>query len=185
MSEPELQDEGPSLQADLLAALAVIGFGLIVTIGAWKMERLENLGATLYTAPGLVPGILGVSIAFLGLLLALRSLRRRARVRAQFPDRPELVSLLPSARPSRVAWQRMGLVLLLMLGYAVGLVGHGIAFWFATALFVFAFIAIFEWPERHAKGDIARGIASALIFAIATTAVVTLVFEQVFFVRLP
>jgi hypothetical protein len=137
------------------------------------MDRLEHLGATLYTAPGLVPGILGAIIALLGVLLAIRSRAGLAAAPRQAPGDAEAGGA-----------RRVGVVLVLCLGYSVGLVGH-IPFWLGTFLFVFLFIAFFESPMRRERGQVMRGIVMAIVYGAATSAIVSLVFERVFLVRLP
>jgi Tripartite tricarboxylate transporter TctB family len=122
------------------------------------MDRLERHGAALYTAPGLVPGLLGLVLLVLGVVLAARN---RAVT-------------LPSPG---FRWGNTPLVLVLCLGYAVGLVGRA-PFWLATFIFVTTFIAIFEYPSR-------RRMALAPVYAAATSLVVTYLFETVFLVRLP
>jgi Tripartite tricarboxylate transporter TctB family len=122
------------------------------------MDRLERHGAALYTAPGLVPGLLGLVLLVLGVALALR-------------NRP----LATSSAAFR--WGNTPLVLALCLGYASGLVGRA-PFWLATFLFVTTFIAIFEYPAR-------RRMAFAPLFGAATSLVVSYLFEAVFLVRLP
>jgi putative tricarboxylic transport membrane protein len=122
------------------------------------MDRLERYGAALYTAPGLVPGLLGLVLLVLGVALALRS-RPLAAASAAF------------------RWGNTPLVLMLCLSYAIGLVGR-VPFWLATFLFVTAFIAIFEYPAR-------RQMALAPLYGAATSLIVTYLFETVFLVRLP
>jgi putative tricarboxylic transport membrane protein len=66
--------------------------------------------------------------------------------------------------------------------YAGVLVGR-VPFWLASALFVFAFTAAFEWnrgPERRA-----RRILEAALIGLGTGLAVTLVFEKLFLLRLP
>jgi hypothetical protein len=145
------------VRADLLqGALWALGGGAIVH-ASWTMERLERLGAPTYTAPGLVPGLLGLVLMVLGVALALRR-------RAPAPAAP-------------LRWGNTPLVLALSLGYAAGLVGR-VPFWLATFVFVSAFIAVFEYPSRVR-------MALAPLYGIATSAVVTYLFESVFLVRLP
>ena len=64
-----------SAKADFLSALVWMAFGLAVVIASWRMDRLESQGATLYTAPGLVPGVLGAVLLLFGVLLAVRAAR--------------------------------------------------------------------------------------------------------------
>jgi hypothetical protein len=69
--------------------------------------------------------------------------------------------------------------------YALLLVGRGLPFWFSTAFFVSVFVFVFQYRERKAKGATARGIVVALACGLLTWLAVTLVFEQLFYVRLP
>ena len=134
-----------------------LGGGLIV-YASWTMDRLERHGAALYTAPGLVPGLLGLVLLVLGVALALR----KRGISASSPA---------------IRWGNTPLVLALCLGYAIGLIGR-MPFWLATFVFVTAFIAIFEYPSR-------RRMALAPLYGAATSLAVSNLFEAVFLVRLP
>ncbi len=131
--------------------------GAAIVYASWTMDRLERHGAALYTAPGLVPGLLGLVILGLGVTMAARG-------------RP------PQSHDSH-GWSNTPLVLGLCLAYAAGLVGR-VPFWLATFVFVSAFIAIFEYPVR-------RRMALAPVYGAATALAVTWLFESVFLVRLP
>jgi hypothetical protein len=165
------EEEKASPRADLLGGLFWLVIGAAIAAGAWRMDRLESQGATLYTAPGLVPGLLGASIAFLGVLLALRSIARGA--------------LLAGVKTEMVFSRRLWLSGGLMLAYAAVLVGHGVPFWLATWLFVSGYVAIFEWPMRGERGQRARGLAMALLYGAGTALLVSYVFQEIFYVRLP
>ncbi|HEX4883072.1 MAG TPA: tripartite tricarboxylate transporter TctB family protein [Casimicrobiaceae bacterium] len=164
-------------RADLVGSVAWIAFGAAIVAGTLQMDRLERFGATVYTAPGLVPGILGGLIAVLGIALLVRSLRRGAVATLGRP-------WLPSAE-GRAMLARTGLAIALTLVYTLVLVGHGLPFWVVTIAFVFAFLLLFDLPERRAQGQTVRGLAVAALVAIVTSASVTLLFEQVFLVRMP
>ena len=66
--------------------------------------------------------------------------------------------------------------------YAGVLVGR-MPFWLASSVFVFAFIALFEWPSS--AGRRARRLLEAAAIALGTVLAVMLVFERIFLVRLP
>src|SRR5688572_32753285 len=51
---------------------------LFRSVASWTMDRLERLGAKLYSAPGLVPGLLGGVLFVLSIALAVRALRQGA-----------------------------------------------------------------------------------------------------------
>jgi hypothetical protein len=149
-------------RADLASAAAWIVLGGAIVYASWTMDRFERHGAALYTAPALVPGLLGLVLLVLGLALGIRALRSGA--------------LLPGPAV-RISMGNTLLVLVLCLGYAIGLVGRT-PFWLATFLFVSAFIATFESPDF-------RRMALAPLYGAATSFIVTYLFESVFLVRLP
>jgi putative tricarboxylic transport membrane protein len=160
----------PSAAADLLWSLAWIAGGAALFAGGYGMDRLEAQHINPYTAPGLVPAALGAGIFVLGALLLLRSVRDRARA---------------GSAGGGASVRRFLLAAALCVVYAAGLVGRGPPFWLATALFVFVAIMAFRWPELKAEGRLARGAAVAAACAIGTAAGVTLVFQELFLVRLP
>lgn len=162
--------EDVSARADLIGGVAWIAFGAAIIAASLAMDRLEQFGATLYTAPGLVPGLLGAAIVVLGVALAVRAIRRGA-----------LAIAAPSTSERRPGLARIAMAAALALVYSLGLIGR-MPFPIATALFVFAFIGWFGVREGE---SMKRRLVVAAITAIATAAVVTLVFERVFLVRLP
>jgi hypothetical protein len=171
-------DKKVSAQADFIAAWVWVGFGLAVTIAAWRMDRLESQGATLYTAPGLVPGVLGVVLLRFGLLLALRAARAGGH-------RLSVVRWVLSPE-ARVVVMRVGAFLALALAYAAGLVGHGgIPFWLATLVFVAGFVLAFDWTRRRDAGQTTKGVLFAAAIGAGTAFLVSYVFQEIFLVRLP
>jgi hypothetical protein len=162
-----MEPGGVSARSDLIGGAGWILFGLVVLAGALSMERYEQMGATLYTMPGFVPGIIGIVLMLLGALLSLRAWRDARSA----PGNPS---------PPRLLTGRVLLMLALTLGYAVGLVGR-VPFWLATGLFVTVFTWLYTPPDRT---PLRRSIA-ALLSGVLTTVAVVLVFERVFLVRLP
>lgn len=167
MSIETAPEERPSARVDLASAAAWIAVGVAIVAASWTMDRLERHGAALYTAPGLVPGLLGLVLLALGVLLGVRAVREGALRRGAAGLNPSL----------REGWGGTAAVLALCLGYAVGLIGR-VPFWLATFLFVTAFMAVFEYPAR-------RRLALAPVYGAATCLAVTWLFESVFLVRLP
>lgn len=156
---------GASARADLRGGVGWMVFGFAIFIGAWRMDRFESMGATLYTAPGLVPGIFGLLLIALGAVLAWRGWKA-LRAGATELSEPLLN-------------RRIVLMFVLSLAYAIGLVGR-VPFTLATALFV----AAFTWAYADTTTP-ARRIVTALVSGVVTAAVIVLVFERVFLVRLP
>ena len=164
-------------RADLHDAIAWTLLGLVTLIGSIRMDRLEQQGINPVTIPGLLPGLLGLAMMALGLVLGLRSWRRGARQQAvAAPD--------AHARAQRV---RVAVAIALCCGYAVVLVGHGLHFWVASAIYVTASILVFRWlgadPAHRRLG--VWPVAQALLIGVASSVVIWLVFEQLFLVRLP
>jgi len=171
-------DDNVSPRADFVSAFVWMAFGLTVAVASWRMERMESQGATLYTAPGLVPGILGVIITVLGVVLAVRAARAGGH-------RLGAATWVPSPG-ARTAMLRAGTFLVMALVYAAGMVGRGgIPFWLATFVFVTSFILVFDWRVRAAGGAMARGIVVAVAVGAGTTLLVSYVFQELFLVRLP
>jgi hypothetical protein len=167
-----------SPQADFIAAWIWVAFGLAVMVAAWRMDRMTSQGASLYTAPGLVPGILGAVLLLLGLVLALRAAREGGH-------RLRTVRAAPSPQ-TRTVVTRVGALLVLGVAYAAGLVGRGgIPFWLATFVFVTLCVLAFDWKRRRVEKQTARGVLFALTVGAVTAFVVSYVFQEVFLVRLP
>lgn len=165
MSIETAPEERPSARVDLVSAAAWIAGAGAIVYASWTMDRLERHGAALYTAPALVPGLLGLVLFALAVLLGVRAIREGALGGG---------GINPSLRQG---WGGTALVLALCLGYALGLVGRA-PFWLATFVFVTAFIATFEYPAF-------RRMALAPLYGAGTSFVVTYLFESVFLVRLP
>ena len=166
-------------RGELREGFVWIAIGAAIVIASWWMDRMTQHGAQIYTAPGLWPGLVGLAIALLGGFLAWRSVRRarHASWTAQEPDDTDYAPL---------AHFRLAAAFFFI--YALLLVGHGLPFWIGTALFVTAYVFVFRRAERlaGARSGTPRGdVVLALTCGIATAVLVTLVFEQLFFVRLP
>jgi hypothetical protein len=163
----------PTPRADFWSALFFIVVGAAIGIGSWRMDRLEAQHINPYTAPGLVPGILGVLILLFGVLILVRALKEGGP-RGGAGDAP----LFPEVK-------RTLAVLTLCLGFALGLVGRGVPFWLAAALFLFVMISYLQYRDRRAEGTLRRGVALALALAIGASIAVSVIFQEVFLVRLP
>ena len=164
-------------RTDLIGALAWIGFGTAIVIASLLMDRLEAQDVNPYTIPGLMPGLLGTAMIILGAVLGLRSWRQGARLRAVEPKAPG----------SAAARHHLFLVLALCLTFGVGLVGHGLPFWVAAAVFVATAIPALQHPQRVASGQRLtwRALALAALIGIGASGAITIVFEKIFLVRLP
>lgn len=171
----------PSPRADLADALGWMALGAAVLIGSLAMDRLQSQGINPYTVPGLLPGLLGLAMLLLGGLLALRSLARR---RAQAAPPPPTTLALADAREQ---WQRIAIVTALCVVYGVVLVGHGLPFWLASALYLIASMLILQRIGRSpARPRLTPGAwAQALAIGLGAGLATHLVFQELFLVRLP
>ncbi|HEV8500664.1 MAG TPA: tripartite tricarboxylate transporter TctB family protein [Casimicrobiaceae bacterium] len=163
-------------RSDFVAALLWIAFGVAIAIASWRMDRLQNQDINPYTIPGLLPGLLGVAIVFFGALLLARAWRAGA-LDAHGRGEPR--------RMSAYELKRFALIVALCLAFGIGLVGHGLPFWVAAALYVAATIATLQYPQRKAAGQVARGIVVAIVIGVCAGYAITLVFQDIFLVRLP
>ena len=179
-----MADETPGLlpheqpappRTDLWIAAVFFVFGAAAAWLAFRMPTYADQRGEIYTAPGLVPGFYGIVIVLLSVWLAIRAVRQGA-FRAQ-PD----VARDPSKRSGDL---RLVLAGSLGLIFVVGLIGRA-PFWLASAIFVTLFTVLFEWQAGQAWGARARRIGEATLIGLATGAAATLVFEKVFYVRLP
>jgi Tripartite tricarboxylate transporter TctB family len=163
-------DSQPSARYDLACGLGWIAAGAAIVYGSWTMDRLEYLYINPYTAPGLVPGVLGAMIALCGALMALRASR---------------IGIVGSAAQGPIFTGRVALSLTLCLGFGLGLLGRGPPFWAAAALFLFLHVFLFEFVERRDRGTLARGLLIALAVSAGASFVITMIFQELFLVRLP
>ena len=164
-----------SARADFIAALLWIAFGVAIAIASWRMDRLENQDINPYTIPGLLPGLLGVAIVFFGTLMLLRSWRAGGLA--------SRTGGVPRMTGSDV--RRFAIIVALCLVFGVVLVGHGLPFWVAAALYVASTIAVLQYPQRRAENQVLRGLVVAIIIGVGAGVVITLVFQEFFLVRLP
>jgi hypothetical protein len=181
-SSPPEPEAIASLRSDFLSAIGWMGLGIAILIGSVTMDRLEKQGINPYTIPGLLPGLLGIAMTILGALLGLRSWR------------PHLFASAVSAAPAdRGERKRLLLVLGLCLGFGVGLVGHGLPFWLAAAIFVTVAILSLQfqsgkqYQSRKSTGERSRvrSLVKAAAIGLGAGIAITVVFQDLFLVRLP
>lgn len=160
-----------SPRADLVTAAVLFALGVAIVQQAITMPRFVEQSGTGLTAPGIVPGFYGVMIALLSAVLGLRAIGRGGWAAGG-----------AVARSATGDGRRLATAALLGVLYSGVLVGR-IPFWAASALFVFAFITVFEWDQG--PGRRARRILEAAVIGLAAGITVMLVFEKLFLLRLP
>jgi hypothetical protein len=177
-SPPSEAEDVAGLRSDFMSAIGWIGLGIAILIGSVMMDRLEKQGINPYTIPGLLPGLLGIAMTILGALLAARSWR------------PHLLSTAATTTDvsvKRAEQKRLLLVLGLCLTFGVILVGHGLPFWLAAAIFVTASIVGLQYRQHAPSGQKsnARLFIKAAAIGLGAGIVITIVFQEIFLVRLP
>lgn len=172
-----VDEAASSPRSDLKDAAAWVALGIAVLAGSLTMDRLESQNINPLTVPGLLPGLLGIAMVLLGGALGVRSLRRGALAQAN----------PPATADQREERRRVWIAIALCAGYGVVLVGHGIPFWLASAIYVVASILVFQRisrdPTQRRLSAFAWGKAIAI--GLGASAATWVVFELVFLVRLP
>ncbi len=167
----------PLDRADFVSAIALIAFALAIVVESLRIDHLEGLDIDPYTAPGLVPALLGGLLFLCGIALLVRSASRGGwRLK---PDTGALPGLWRSD-----AVRRVGLTLLLTFGFALGLFGR-LPFGPGAAIFVFAFILLLGPRLRFSDPGWARQVAVAAAIALGAGYGIAVIFTDVFIVRLP
>jgi hypothetical protein len=163
-------------RADFVTALVLILLGLGVATESWRMPRFTEFGSSIWSAPGVVPGMIGIALAVMGAALLVRARREPTAVSAGDHgfDRGSVL--------------RVATALALCLLFAGVLVGR-VPFMLAAFLFTLAFVLVFDLREnaevvRDRRRLIKRG-ALAVVVAGVTSFAIARIFQDAFFVRLP
>jgi Tripartite tricarboxylate transporter TctB family len=166
-----------SSRVDFLSAVGWIVLGAAILIGSVMMDRLEDQDINPYTIPGLLPGLLGIAMMILGALLAIRSWRA-------YPSHAVETTHTPTGH---AGGKRLALVLALCLVFGVGLVGHGLPFWLAVAIFVTASVLALRYRQQPPIGSSGwlRQFAVAAAIGLGAGIAITVIFQDFFLVRLP
>jgi putative tricarboxylic transport membrane protein len=162
-------------RADLVTSGVLLALGIAVMVESWRMPRFEDVGAEFWSAPGIVPGLLGAALTLMAAILCLRSVAALRR---------------PTAGPGvedptgEGGWGRAAFAAGLCILYAAVLVGR-LPFWLATILFVHAFVAAFDLVGAVPRPPIGRTLAVAAVVAAGAAVAIPYVFQSIFLVRLP
>lgn len=172
-----VDEESAPPRADFKDAVGWIALGAAVLVGSLTMDRLQAQHINPVTVPGLLPGLLGIAMILLGGVLALRSWRRGAFAQAE----------PPATAHDREQRKRVWIAIALCAGYGVVLVGHGLPFWVASAIYIAASILVFR---RLSQDPLERRLTAwawtqAIVIGVAAAIATWVVFEKLFLVRLP
>lgn len=168
-----MTDDNPKPFADFVSGIVWLLLAIGIVTVSWRMDRLEHLQVSVYSAPGLLTGVLGIAIAIMGAILMLRSLRAGALYQIELP-RFKL----------REQWRILsgGALCLVFAGWVVG---SGVPFWLAAALFIAIFVFVFQFEDRRNNDTLPRGALFAAIYGLICGVVIQYVFQELFLVRLP
>jgi uncharacterized membrane protein YbjE (DUF340 family) len=144
------------------------------------MDRLESLSINPWSAPGLLPGLLGALMIVFGAALGVRALLRGGPARAAEAAQAALALRTGEAK-------RIALALALCIGYAAGLLGRGLPFWLTSSAFLFLAILVFRILDHDAENEapLRRIALGTFVIALAASALIAVLFQEVFLVRLP
>lgn len=174
-------------RTDVYSGLATMVIGLFALVESVRMPRLETLDINPYTVPGLVPGLLGVILTVLGLILLLRGLKGPRTATAETSgagEVPETGDIAETRSRQAESRKRVLLAVGTTIGYAGFLFGQ-VPFVIATTIFVFAFTVGAEWLNPARPRSMAATAVGALVLALIMAFAVQYVFVEMFRVRLP
>jgi hypothetical protein len=172
----------------MAVALGWIVLGVAIAIGAFRMDRLAQMNIEPWSAPGLVPGLLGVLIALFGAVLAWRERGGTAAAAAAAAGSAATDAAPPrdpDAPSPRAVAVRIAGVLVLCTVFVFGLLGRGLPFVATSSALVFIWIAVLRLPAWQAAGGVPRGLAGAAAIALGTCFAIAHLFQDLFLVRLP
>ncbi|MCB1969177.1 MAG: tripartite tricarboxylate transporter TctB family protein [Geminicoccaceae bacterium] len=159
------------MRADLYSVPVFFVLGAAMLYGGWTMDRLAVRQIHPASIPGLVPMLLGGALMLAAVVLFAQA------------QRPSATGEVDREAPTG-GNRRLFATLLLCSAYALGLVGH-VPFPVATAIFIIAFVIVFECVLSEAPVSLAKTTAIAVVFGIVLSAAVSLLFRYAFLVRLP
>jgi len=163
-------------KADFFTSIFLFLLGLIVFIVSIRMPTFREVGAHPYSAPGIVPGILGIIIAFMGAILFFRSIIHKG-YKIQISSQ----GLIKFFKNDSI--KRLLIALFLSIFYVI-LLGK-IDYFLLTAIYIFIFIISFEFNIKKSIFSQRKILFFALLEAIFIAASISYLFRYLFLVTLP
>lgn len=163
-------------KADFFTSIFLFLFGLIIFILSIKMPTFRELGANPYSAPGIVPGIMGFILSFMGAILFIRSVIRKGY-------KIKLSSQSIKIFFKNDAIKRLLIALFLSVFYVI-LLGN-INYFLLTGMYIFIFVFAFEFKTKKNIFSQWKTLLFALLEAVLIAASISYVFRYLFLVRLP
>jgi hypothetical protein len=164
-------------KADFVTSIFWVLFGGYIVFEALSMPTYAQRGQGAFSAPGIVPGFLGSVIALLGLAMLLRAIVQKDFRLGLTVDKLKVFFSTGSTR-------RISLTILICALYGMGFIGR-MPYWLATALFIVIFIVAFDWDFKKTFLEQRGEAIKIILIAGLTSALVTVVFQNLFLVNLP
>ncbi len=164
-------------KADFLMSIVLMIFGISVLINASGMPNFADQNVSPYSAPGVVPTLLGAIFLLLGMIMLIRSILRKGY-------------RLGITRNNIAAWfkdqttHRFLITLGLSVVYALILLGR-MHFLLATGLYMFSFVVLFEYKRGVGLFAQKKTLLMALLLAVLTSGSIYWVFRYLFLVNFP
>lgn len=168
-------------RSDWLVVAFWAGLGASIFVAGWRMDRLAHQGIAPWSAPGLLPALVGALIVAFALVLALQAWRGTTAAGAATATGDEA----QAATAAGNSWGGSALAALVCLLFAGASLGRGWPFQVEAALFILGFTALFRWREWRSSRRVARGLAQTAVIAVVAAWAISWLFESVFLVRLP
>lgn len=168
------------VKKDFITSIVLIVFSFSIVVSSYTMPRLERRGIDPFSAPGVVPGMIGLILFCLALILFARSVRAGG-YRLFSAD---IIDVDTDGVKHPGAAARVLLTLVISLVYAVGLLGR-VDYTLGTLLYIFIFIVLFEYQQGVSLLKQKKMLGGALLQAIIAAVLITLVFRKLFLVDLP
>lgn len=163
-------------KADFFTSIFLFLFGLVVLIISIKMPTFRELGANPYSAPGIVPGIMGVILSFMGVILFIRSVIRKGyKIKLSYQSIKIFFK--------NDAIKRLLIALFLSVFYVI-LLGN-INYFLLTGMYIFIFVFAFEFKTKKNIFSQWKTLLFAFLEAVLIAASISYVFRYLFLVRLP
>ena len=163
-------------KADFIASIFLVIFGIAIFLISVRMPTFRNLGANPYSAPGIVPTVLGAIIFILGMTLFFRSITRKGY---KIDYSLNSIKKILIKRPI----QRFLIALFLSLS-CVFLLGK-VDYFLLSGGYIFIFILAYEVNIKKSVLQQKAKIIFALAEAVLIAGSIALVFRYLFLVRLP
>jgi len=164
-------------KADFVTSIGLLLFGTAIVVLSLRMPRFEGLGVNPYSVPGIVPGLLGMILVILSLVLLVRSIQKKGH---------RLQLNMGTIRNYLTEASTKNFLIALILSLVYGLLAlTRVPYPLATGLYVFLFVFIFEYQFKEKVSSQRRAILFQVLEGLLVSAGVTLVFRYLFLVDLP